>query len=91
MKSTGINGAKLWHTYSITSASHMYAKPHAPQQMILFPSWTTCLAPSQTPYALNFQGEPLHPTFLSVAYALAEESCQRKREHLSSSPASSQH
>jgi len=44
---------------------------------------------TMTPYALNFQGEPLHPTFLSVAYASADESCQRKREHLSSSPASS--
>lgn len=66
-----------------------------PQQMMLslFPSWTAHLAPSQWLHmficdsVLNFQGEPTHPTFLSMAYALAEESCQRKMEHLSSSPA----
>lgn len=63
-----------------------------PQQMIMFPvpfQGKQFYSPTATPHILNFLGDALSPTFLSMLLALAEEFYLRKREQFSSNFASS--
>lgn len=60
MKSTGSNGARVWHTYPITRASRVHAETTTNDPVPLSILNNLFGPNTMTPYALNFKGEPLH-------------------------------